>query len=233
LSNPDQKFGKNKFVETFSKITEIATLLLGGPRSVMLPDDPTGLDFWLEPVIRLKANSLRTQTAESMAVYAPPHCIKHDTKSLVLLRHGTWEMGKDRDQCRKGGCAWPSFVVALKPLNASEVSTFDKLISDLDRSLSSLPFAVEGLDLAGPSGFKPLPPNAEIAPDPIRCELSRGTRFGYFELHWSAGTSTVDTCWRALWDACHNLARTPNEIPHSQFVEKYDIDPGKYVACPD
>ena len=112
-----------------------------------------------------------------------------------------------------------------------QLATVDKLLRQLDESLNAFPFSVEGLDLSGNSGFKPLPVDAEIFTDTVHNGLWRITRFYSLEFHWTPVATTwsrLDQAWQPLFEALAKLNEHPRATLDFVPVEKYDIDPASY-----
>lgn len=212
--------------ERFSTISNIASQYLDGPRSVMLPHDPNGLEFWLEPVIRSHLNCPTDGVAKSLIVYAVPNCVERHQDSPILLRHADWEAGKDRGLCRMGSIDSPTVTIGYTALTADQVLTVDMSMHKLDQSFQLFSFPVEGLDLASPSGIKAVQKHVVIAPRLVHYKVCRITRFCYIELRWQpneTAPSHLDQCFQSLFDLLIGMIGTECDV-----VEKYDIDPKDY-----
>jgi hypothetical protein len=218
---------------TLSRLRRLAKVLLDGPRAVMLPNDPKGLKLWFEPTIRMKTYSTGSKTTESLAIYSVPNCLEHSPTSPVLIRRSCWETGKDKDLVftqRENDL--PTIVTSFKQLAEGQLAVIDNLLRQLDESLVAFPFPVEGLDLYGASGFKPLPDDAEILTNTVHNELRRTTRFCCFEIHWSpveTNLSKLDQAWQALFDTLASLTEHPRATMDIEPMEKYDVDPVNYA----
>lgn len=217
-----------------ARLSEIARLLLHGPRSVMFPDDPDGRSLWLEPVIKMKANAFATRIVESLIVYSVPNCLVRSLGSTVLIRHAKWESQTNWESSGNGSSDWPSIGIVYTGLAKDATETVDRLITRLDESLKTFSFPVEGLDLSGPSGFKPLPDDAVITTHNVDLELCRTTRFSYIELRWSpvqGSLTKLDESWNILFKSLVGLSVGPFLMPGVGILEKYDIDPKRFAEC--
>jgi hypothetical protein len=211
-------------LKALSRIRRIAELLLDGPRALMFPDDPKGLRLWLEPGVCLKSHSTTPKKSEALNLYSVPNCLERDRTSPVVLRHTIWESESD-----KGGNAdLPTTSTSYWQLPVDQLAIIDGLLRYLDESLKEFPFSVEGLDLDGASGFKPLPNDAVIVTGSVRHELWRTTRFSYAEIHWiptQSDLSKLDKAWTALFDTLISITHGAGGLSNPNIVEKYDIDP--------
>ncbi len=189
-----------QFLREFAALADSAMRAIKGPRSIMLPDDPEGLTSWFEPIMRMIASHSITGDVNSLGFYRVPNCIQHDAKSAVFIRRARWQRSIDHDQLRKQLISSPSVAISYQRLKSEQVIKIDELVFAIDRALPSFPFSVEGLDLSGSSGFSPLPTDAQIYPQTIRCELIRVTRFTDVDLHWMPvdPISELDLAWRSL-----------------------------------
>lgn len=231
MADPNTGSRPKVALERFAKISHIASHCLRGPRSAMFPEDPKGLDLWLEPLIRMKASFASPRKVQSYSVYAVPNVIEHDSSSPVLVRRTNWESGTDKELCRQGERDWPSVSTTYKALTVELATIIDDQVRKLDGALSAFRFPVEGLDLNGSSGIRPLPENAIIVTDAVSYELSRVMRFHYIELHWRAiqgHVSPFDECWQALLDTLVNLTEGSTSLMEVNVIETYDIDPQTY-----
>jgi hypothetical protein len=197
----------------------------------MFPDDPNGMRFWLEPIVWLTVHFTLLRISKSLIVYSVPNCLQRKSTDSVLVRYAKWESGFDKDQCQKGTRKHPSTTTAYKILSSAETALVDNLVRKLDESLASFPFPLEGLDLYGPSGFKPLPEDAVIVTDATQNELCRTTRFSYMEIHWSPiqdKLSVFDQAWLTLFETLSGLTENSSSPDNAETVEKYEIHPLDY-----
>ena len=70
----------------------------------------------------------------------------------MLVRDANWDADLDKRHCQDEGATDASVAVAYKRLTPPEAAIVDGLLRGLDESVKEFNFAVEGLDLNGPSG---------------------------------------------------------------------------------
>jgi hypothetical protein len=218
-------------LKRFARISQIARLVLHGPRAVMFPEDPNGIRSWLEPVVWMKSYLAPLETSKSVVVFSTPNCLNRNSLNVVLIRYTQWESGIDRTLCKNGILDWPSIITTYKLLSSPQITLIDDLLRKVDESVAGFPFPVEGLDLSGASGFKPLPENATIVANAVHNELCRATRFCYIETHWTpmeSNLSKLDESWRLLFETSINLVEDPDLPAPTSAMEKYDFDPRAY-----
>lgn len=230
----DSNTGMNKrlSLNRLSAIRKIAVLILDGPRSLMFPNDPEGEQSWLEPVARLSTHTSPQISFDSVAIYCVPNVLTRAPNDPLVLRHCSWNMAADRTRCAEGAIAWPTIQTVFRQVPASKVIPIDDLLRELDTSLPSFPFPIEGLDLAGSSGFRPLPPDATIVQDSVDRHITRITRYHHLKLNWTATskTSQIDAAWEALYGALTNVIDASPSVEHLNMLERYDISPEKYAS---
>ena len=218
-------------LQRFGKIRQVARLFLQGPGALMYPDDPKGIKSWLEPVVCLKAHSLSPRASKSLSVYAVPNCLARKRTDAILVRNANWESGKDKSLCQKGSPNLPTITTIYTKVMGEKIALVHQLLLKVDQTLTNFSYPVEGLDLSGSSGFKPLPENAVIVSQGADYEFSRTSRFCYMELHWTPSQHHLedfDQAWLALFDSLLKITERSSSEPQVQIVEKYDVDPSEF-----
>ena len=104
----------------------------------------------------------------------------------MLVRDANWDADLDKRHCQDEGATDASVAVAYKRLTPPEAAIVDGLLRGLDESVKEFNFAVEGLDLNGPSGLRPLPDVVQISTGVYMLALTRVTRSQRIELGWMA-----------------------------------------------
>ncbi len=84
----------------YGMVSQLARLILDGPRAVMFPDDPKGMKLWLEPIIRMKLYSPRHKTSNVFSVYSVSNSLQRQASSPILVRSAKWESGSDKESCK-------------------------------------------------------------------------------------------------------------------------------------
>jgi hypothetical protein len=227
MSETNNKRHATTFFARFARIARVARYYLSGPRSAMLPGDPIGSEFWLEPIVRLTIDRGPNEDTKSWLVLSVPNCLERDKQSPVLVRQARWNSVADKETCRQGNLDLPSVAIVYKALSTDQITLIDQLLRNLDKSLVTFSFVVEGLEFLGSSGFTPLPEDAVIMPPSIHYKLARTTRLYYVEFHWQLDqdNSPMATCCEQLVGTLNSIMEMPSDTPEIQVIEKYDIDP--------
>ena len=189
----------------------------------MYPDDPKGIKSWLEPVVCLKAHSLSPRASKSLSVYAVPNCLARKRTDAILVRNANWESGKDKSLCQKGSPNLPTITTIYTKVMGEKIALVHQLLLKVDQTLTNFSYPVEGLDLSGSSGFKPLPENAVIVSQGADYEFSRTSRFCYMELHWTPSQHHLedfDQAWLALFDSLLKITvyEVGNQAPFRHLI---------------
>ena len=227
MQNGNASAPRKPFAKRFSRVSAEARRRLHGPRSVTLPQDPDGRTLWLEAIVRLTLNSRQPARAQSLSVFSVPNVIEHDESSPLLIRNTNWDRDHDKELCKRGDLAEPSIVTTYKRVSRDNAKTIDELLRHLDESQVTFEFPVEGLDLAGPSGFKVLPEDAVIVTGVRHYGLYRVTRFCSVELHWTPiqeRLTELDDSWNALFDALACIVGLQVGFPSLHVWEIYDSE---------
>jgi len=233
MNKPNHNAEAKGNLEKLSRLRRIARCILDGPRAAMFPDDPKGLKLWLEPVIRMKSHSSAPKKSESLIIYSVPNCLERGPGDPFLIRHSVWESGNDKDIIfNNEGKEWPSIASAYNAIQEHELDAVDELLRQVDKSLSSYPYPVEGLDFFGASDFQPLAHDEIVFTNTVHNELCRTTRFWYTEIHWSPvqnKLSGLDQAWQLLFEKLITLTESSKTFGDVDLVEKYEIDPLVYA----
>jgi len=221
-----------EYPDNYYAIAELAAYLLRGPRSITLASDPTGLHYWLDPVVRLKLSSSPLDITRAVAVYCVSRMMDANDESLVVVRDATWRARADKEGSKKQSLQWPSIGIAQTPVTGEDRVTLDALLRDLDESQSSFPFPIEGLYVCDPAAGSDQP-NATVVRGVSYVEMSRLTRFCYVEMRWALdlpAQTRLDRAWRRLFDYLSKISSGQKGKPAIEAIEKYEIEPGSLAS---
>jgi hypothetical protein len=232
MNEPSNRSAKNGFQRRWSLVAQIGAHIVNGPRSIMFETDPEGLQEWMEAVIRLTRITLAPPEIAHRSVWRLPRCMGEDQDGITLLRSCIWEKQIDIERCKTGWIGMPSVRINYQSLTTKEVVIVDDLVRQIDQAIKEFPFAVEGFGQT----VEALQPSAEGNVEPAERwqsrTLVRATRFQGLKLNWQyekLKPTELDSVWNELWDAIPTLSTTGSRPEGSGFVEKFEIEPSKYL----
>jgi hypothetical protein len=217
-----------RWIDRFGPLSRVAHRQLDGPRAILYPHDTEGREIWLNPIARLKKHAGEQRNKVSYGIYCVPRVIAEQNGDPIVVRRAEWASGADVDRCKKGNepDERPSVVIAFAIVTQEFTRQLDELLFDLDKSLPSFPFQLEGLPAIHDAERAPRDPTVTggtVTPSAVN-ELSRTYYDQEIRLSWHSSPvrrSQFEMRWRELYDALSDFV-VAAERGKPEFLERYD-----------
>lgn len=215
---------------------------ISGPSELLPPKSQSRSDQWLESSLGMVKYRPYRGPVEARQIYHVPNVVKGVEGYLPkealypVVRQVLWDRARDRDRASIAAVKRPSVSANLFSVTKRRFGELKRLSMELDRSMSTFPFQVEGISLALPESSQPDEEDVnELCEDhtpPVHYWLSvhRSLSQTGVMLSCSLGNEEFSGAFIRLWDFLGSICGPQNRI-RGRWKEDWLIPPRRYTQA--